>query len=66
MPRMETSGSPSSSEPVQELDIEALVDRVTERTKGTAGDPLSRAEVEQVVRMTLVELGGDGVLVLER
>ena len=39
-----------------ELSRDELVDRVTARTKGTAGDPLSRAEVEQVVDATLLEL----------
>ena len=41
-----------------ELSHDELVDRVTARTKGTAGDPLSRDEVEQVVTATLLELHG--------
>jgi hypothetical protein len=43
---------------MEQLDVEALVDRVTARTKGTAGDPLTREEVAHVVRATLNELHG--------
>ena len=35
---------------------EDLIDRVTARTHGTAGDPLTREEVAQVVDATLAEL----------
>ena len=42
-----------------ELSRDELVDRVTARTQGTAGDPLTRAEVEQVVDAALLELHGD-------
>ena len=45
--------------PTTPQDIDALVDRVTERTQGTAGDPLTRPEVEQVVKATLQELLGE-------
>lgn len=38
-----------------------LVDRVTEDTHGTQGDPLSREEVEQVISATLVALSDAGV-----
>jgi len=41
------------------MDREALIDRVTERTRGTAGDPLTRDEVAQVVNATLDELGAE-------
>lgn len=40
------------------VDYDELVDRVAGATKGTAGDPLTRDEVEQVVAATLVELAG--------
>jgi hypothetical protein len=36
-----------------------LIDRVTAKTKGTAGDPLTREEVAQVVDRTLAELGAE-------
>jgi nucleoid DNA-binding protein len=42
-----------------------LVDKVTERTKGTEGDPLTREEVEQIVNATLMELGAGGPSTLE-
>ena len=38
---------------------EDLVTKVVERTRGTEGDPLSRAEVAQVVSVTLAQLGLD-------
>ena len=41
---------------------DSLVDRVADKTKGTEGDPLTRAEVEQVVDATLQELGDRGPL----
>ena len=51
-------GGPAEPQPVEGAgNLGALVSAVTERTQGTAGDPLSRGEVEQVVRATLDELG---------
>ena len=44
------------------MDVDALVDAVTAKTKGTASDPLSRDEVEQVVRVTVAELTASGQL----
>jgi hypothetical protein len=35
------------------INIEALVNEVAKRTKGTKSDPLTRDEVENVVRHTL-------------
>jgi hypothetical protein len=71
--RGRTSGMETPETPPQEqgpgdrgAHFNDIVDRVTARTKGTAGDPLSRAEVEQVVAATLEELGARGVVVLER
>jgi len=44
------------------MDVDALVDAVAAKTKGTASDPLSRDEVEQVVRVTVAELTASGQL----
>jgi hypothetical protein len=52
--------------PVQELGLEALVDRVNARTEGNRHDYLTRGDVAQVVEATLAELGARGVVVLER
>jgi nucleoid DNA-binding protein len=43
------------------MTTDELIDAVTARTKGTAGDPLTRDEVAQVVRATLDELEGKEV-----
>lgn len=47
------------------MKVEALIDVVNEKTEGTAGDPLTRDEVESVVRATVDELARQGVVVLE-
>jgi hypothetical protein len=44
------------------MEFDELVDAVAAKTKGTASDPLSRDEVEQVVRVTVAELTASGQL----
>ena len=46
-------------DPQDLADRQDLIDRVTARTKGTHGDPLTREEVAQVVEATLKELGDE-------
>ena len=43
-------------------DLQDLIDRVTARTEGTRGDPLTRDEVAQVVEATLAEQAADDAL----
>lgn len=38
------------------ITVDELVDLVTARTSGTRSDPLTRDEIEQVVRVTLEEV----------
>jgi nucleoid DNA-binding protein len=44
------------------MTTEELIDVVTEKTKGTAGDPLTRDEVAQIVHATINELRDEGAL----
>jgi len=46
-------------------DVNELIDAVTAKTKGTKGDPLTREEVELVVRATLAELIAGGTVSLQ-
>jgi len=47
------------------MTIEELIDTVTAKTKGTKGDPLTREEVETVVRATIAELAAHGEVPIE-
>ena len=42
---------------MDERDRAALIDRVAERTQGTAEDPLTRGTIEKVIDAALKELG---------
>ena len=47
---------PDDNAEIDVVQYDQLVDRVTQRTHGSRGDPLTREEVEQVVQATLHEL----------